>query len=133
MDIAHGETKGNGGTETKGMKVNAIASTESMKVKAMASTEGMKVKAMARVEATAVVEAMAAVEGTAAVEVEVEGMAEGKISKELGNALYRRVPSCLINGEHDTETAAPSRLDGHSASEPGVGTFFLTSLSPRCM
>jgi hypothetical protein len=125
MDIAHGETKGNGGTETKGMKVKAMASTEGMKVKAMARVEAMKVEATARVAA------MAAVEGTAAVGVEVEGMAEGKISKELGNALYRHVPRCLINGAHDTKTAAPSRLDGPSASGPGVGTFFLTSLSPR--
>ena len=115
MDIAHGETKGNGGTETKGVKVKAMASTEGMKVKAMASTEAMKVEATARVAAMAA----------------VEGMAEGKISKELGNALYRHVPRCLINGAHDTKTAAPSRLDGPSASGPGVGTFFLTSLSPR--
>jgi formate hydrogenlyase transcriptional activator len=67
MDIANGETEGDGGTETEGMKV-----------KAMASTEGM-----------ARVEAMAAGE--------VEGMAEDKISKELGNSLYRHVPTCLIN------------------------------------
>jgi hypothetical protein len=121
MDIAHGETEGNGGTKTEGMKVNAMASKESTRV-----------EAMARVEATAVVEAMAAVEVEGmAVGVEVEGMAEGKISKELGNGLYRHVPRCVINGEHDTETAAPSRLDGHSASGPGVGTFFLTRLSPR--
>jgi hypothetical protein len=43
MDIAHGETKGNGGTETKGMKVKAMASTEGMKVKAMARVAAMKV------------------------------------------------------------------------------------------
>jgi len=52
MNIAHGETEGNGGTETEGMKVNA-----------MASTEAMKVESMERVEATAA----------------VEGMTEGKI------------------------------------------------------
>jgi hypothetical protein len=66
MDIAYGETEGNGGTETEGMKVNDMASMESTRVKAMASTEGMKVEAMARVEAMA------------AVAVAVEGMAEGK-------------------------------------------------------
>jgi len=87
----------------------------------------MKVESMERVEATA------AVEGMAAVGVEVKGTAEGKLSNELGNALYRHLPSCVINGEHDTEMATPSRLDGHSASGPGVGTFFLTSLSPRYM
>jgi hypothetical protein len=63
MDIAHGETEGNGGTETEGMKVNAIASKESTRVEAMANTEAMKVEGMERVEAT----------------VEVEGTAEGKI------------------------------------------------------
>ncbi len=71
MDIAHGETEGNGGTKTEGMKVNAMASMESMRVEAMASTEAMKVESMERVGATAAVEGMAAVE--------VEGMAEGKI------------------------------------------------------
>ena len=127
MDIAHGETEGNGGTETEGMKVKAMASAESMKVKAMASTEAMKVESMERVEATP------AVEGMAAVGVEVKGTAEGKLSNELGNALYRHLPSCVINGEHDPETAAPSRLNGHSASGPRVGTFFLTGLRSRCI
>jgi hypothetical protein len=39
----------------------------------------------------------------------------------------------LIDGEHDSETAAPSMRDGHSASGTGVGTFFLTRQRPRCM
>jgi hypothetical protein len=75
MDIAHGEREGDGGTQTKGMKANAMASTESMKVKAMASTEGTKVEAMVRAEGMAAVE----VEAMAVVGVEVEAMAEGKI------------------------------------------------------
>jgi hypothetical protein len=108
------------------MKAKTMASTESMKAKTMASTEGMKVKAMARVEGMKV-EGMARVEAMAAGE--VEGTAEDKLSKELGNSLYRHVPTCLLNEEHDPETAAPFVLDGHSASGPGVGTFFLTCLS----
>ena len=65
MDIAQGETEGNGGTETEGMKVKTMARVEGMKAKAMARVQGMKVKAMAR----AVVMAAG----------EVEGMAEDKI------------------------------------------------------
>jgi hypothetical protein len=106
------------------MKAKTMASTEGMKAKTTASTEGMKVKAMARVEGMKV-EGMARVEAMAA----GEAMAEDKISKELGNSLYRHVPTCLLNEEHDPETAAPFVLDGHSASGPGVGTFFLTCLS----
>ena len=81
MDIADGETDGDGGTEKQ---ENGGSETEGMKVKTMASTEGMKVKAMARVKAMKV-EGMARVEGMVGVEVEgmaaveVEGMAEDKI------------------------------------------------------
>ena len=100
------------------MKAKTMASTESMKAKTTASMEGMKVKAMARVEGMKVegmkVKAMERAVVMAAGE--VEGMAEDKISKELGKSLYRHVPTCLINGEHDPETAAPSVRDGHSAS-----------------
>src|SRR5262245_64034775 len=74
MDIANGETEGDGGRVTEGMKVKAMASTEGMKAKATASTEGMKVE-------TTAAEAIAAAEGVAAVWVEVEGVAAGKISK----------------------------------------------------
>ena len=48
MDIADGETDGDGGTEKQ---ENGGSETEGMKVKTMASTEGMKVKTMARVKA----------------------------------------------------------------------------------
>jgi hypothetical protein len=66
-DIAHGETEGEGGTETEGMKVNAMASTEIMeKGEATARVEGMAAVVMAAV-------VMAAVGGV------VEGMGEGKI------------------------------------------------------
>jgi hypothetical protein len=105
MVITHGETERRGATETEGMEANAMASTEGME----------QVEATAKVEGMAAV-GMAAVEGMAAVGVEVEGMGEGKISKELGNSLYWDVPRCLINGKHAPEIAAPSYLHGHSAS-----------------
>jgi hypothetical protein len=41
MDIANGETKGNGRIKTKGMKVRAMVSTEGMQVEGMAGAEGM--------------------------------------------------------------------------------------------
>ena len=83
MRMASGETEGDGGTKTKGMKANAMARTTGTKVKGMASMEGMKVKAMAstegmKVEATAAA-VIAAAGGMAAVGLEVEGMAAGKI------------------------------------------------------
>jgi hypothetical protein len=78
MRMASGETEGDGGTKTKGMKANAMARTAGTKVKGMASMEGMKVKAMASTEGMKV-EATAAAGGMAAVGLEVEGMAAGKI------------------------------------------------------